>query len=365
MPEKVCCKAEPRSIRLPSRTSSETLMPPTGRSVSVRRGTGTGEGCPWIICNGRLKKLFSVYDIPCASIATVPLFDRGKNLNALKRELFERLAYFVHNPNCFLLAHFNQGVFIKGLHLPHISPVGDVDIDRRMVCILDVDPDVEEPYWISFDTFWKGVAWRYNGVIQRHGYQGGRLHMDQDETAGLPGIINRIIALPDRDSIVTDVRIGLGYTAVELDRNRLGLAYTFTESFAGGCELFDRNRFPIGQPAADLVRLAASRHPIEAAVGFAAANAMVNSMHREYLDGDVLSLLALRKEDRVCMVGNFMPIVPRLRSLVSELHIFERIAEPVDDLIPSDRIGGYLPDSQVLLITATALINHTAEKNCR
>lgn len=120
-----------------------------------------------------VEKAFSVYDIPCAFIVTVPLFERGRSLNARKRELFERLAYFIHNPNCLLLAHFNQGVFIKGLHLPHISPVGDVDMDRRMVCILDVDPDVKEPYWISFDTFWKGVAWRYNGVIQRHGYQGG------------------------------------------------------------------------------------------------------------------------------------------------------------------------------------------------
>jgi hypothetical protein len=137
------------------------------------QGHRNRRGMPLDYLQRAVEKAFSVYEIPCASIATVPLFERGRSLNTLKRELFERLAYFVHNPNCFLLAHFNQGVFIKGLHLPHISPVGDVDIDRRMVCILDVDPDVEEPYWISFDTFWKGVAWRYNGVIQRHGYQGG------------------------------------------------------------------------------------------------------------------------------------------------------------------------------------------------
>ena len=186
--------------------------------------------------------------------------------------------------------------------------------------------------------------------------------MDSTETAELPKIIEQLVASPARDSMVTDVRIGLGYTAVELDRSRLGLAYTFTDSFAGGCELFERNRSLIGQPAADLVRLVESGHPIEAAVGFAAANAVVNSMDREYLDGDVFTFLDLRKEDRVCMVGNFMPIVPRLRTLVSELLIFERIAEPVDDLIPSERIGAYLPDSQVVLLTATALINHTAEK---
>ncbi|MFH2067543.1 MAG: phytochelatin synthase family protein [Pseudomonadota bacterium] len=120
-----------------------------------------------------VKKAFEVYEVPCESMETVPLFDRSARPDILQRTLLERLAYFQNSRYCFLIAHFNQGVFLKGLHLPHISPVMSVDMEHKMVCILDVDPQVKEPYWISLDTFWKGLSWRYGGIIRKHGYEGG------------------------------------------------------------------------------------------------------------------------------------------------------------------------------------------------
>lgn len=120
-----------------------------------------------------VKKAFAVYEIPCESIETVPFFDRTARPDRIRKTLFERLVYFHRNRYCFLIAHFNQGVFLKGLHLPHISPVMSVDMEHKMVCILDVDPQVKEPYWVSLDTFLKGLSWRYDGIIRKHGYEGG------------------------------------------------------------------------------------------------------------------------------------------------------------------------------------------------
>ncbi len=119
-----------------------------------------------------VKKTFEVYEIPCASIATIPLTGSSRS-DELKKELFQKLAHFQYHRNCFLIAHFNQGVFLKGLHLPHISPIMSVDVENRMVCILDVDPQVSEPYWVSFDNFWKAVSWKYDGILRKHGYESG------------------------------------------------------------------------------------------------------------------------------------------------------------------------------------------------
>jgi len=119
-----------------------------------------------------VKKTFEEYEIPCSSLVTTPLIGSSRS-DAVKKELFQKLAHFQYHRNCFLIAHFNQGVFLKGLHLPHISPVMSVDMENKMVCILDVDPEVSEPYWVSFDNFWKAVSWRYDGILRRHGYESG------------------------------------------------------------------------------------------------------------------------------------------------------------------------------------------------
>jgi hypothetical protein len=119
-----------------------------------------------------VKKAFEVYEIPCTSLVTIPLTGSSRP-DVLKKELFQKLVHFQYHRNCFLIAHFNQGVLLKGLHLPHISPIMSVDMENRMVCILDVDPQVSEPYWVSFDNFWKGISWRYDGILRRHGYESG------------------------------------------------------------------------------------------------------------------------------------------------------------------------------------------------
>ena len=51
---------------------------------------------------------------------------------------------------------------------------------------------------------------------------------------------------------VADVRIGLGYTAVQLDDGHVGLAYTFRDQAQPGCNAFDTARPLAGKPAAEV-----------------------------------------------------------------------------------------------------------------
>jgi hypothetical protein len=176
------------------------------------------------------------------------------------------------------------------------------------------------------------------------------------------GIAGRIVsALEGRTGRRTaaDVRIGLGYTAVALDGGGLGLAYTFGGR-AGGCSAA-LPRPLAGRRAADLLALLAAGDPVEAAVGLACANALAGPPEGA-LGGDVLDHLDVGPEDDVAMVGWFGPLVPALRERARSLTVFERTPGRRGGLVEEGAAAAALPECSVALITATSLINHTADE---
>jgi uncharacterized protein (DUF4213/DUF364 family) len=170
---------------------------------------------------------------------------------------------------------------------------------------------------------------------------------------------------------VADVRIGLGYTAVRLEDDRLGLAYTFRDEAGRGCSVLHHSQPLAGRPASDLLARLESADPIEAGVGLACANALGNRRDRKFDEGDILDHLGLRADDDVSMVGHFGPLVEPLSRRVRSLVEFERDEGVHRSVRPAAEATGYLPRCQVALITATSIINHTidglleAARECR
>lgn len=178
-------------------------------------------------------------------------------------------------------------------------------------------------------------------------------------------VVDRLIdvaAARAGDLEVEDVRIGLAYTAVKLEDGSAGAAYTFHDATEICCSFMPGDPTLAGRRAAELVGLLASTNPIDAAVGLATSNALTN---REgagaYVDGDVVELLDLGPEDDVAMIGHFAPVVGRLEKRVRSLRIFERTDEPRGRIRPTTEAPAVLADSSVALITATSLLNGTAE----
>jgi uncharacterized protein (DUF4213/DUF364 family) len=178
---------------------------------------------------------------------------------------------------------------------------------------------------------------------------------------GTPARILRGLCGPARDVRVSDVRIGLGYTAVRLADDRTGVAYTFRDLARGGCSVFQGVRPLAGRPAADLLALLASRDAIEAGVGLACANALANRLEVGRREGDVLEQLEVRPEDDVAMVGHFGPLVDALRERARSLTIYERVAEPTGLLRPREEAAAGLARCQIALITGTSIVNHTVD----
>ncbi|MBI9087273.1 MAG: DUF364 domain-containing protein [Desulfobacterales bacterium] len=179
------------------------------------------------------------------------------------------------------------------------------------------------------------------------------------------GILDRIYAaaLPlAQGKTIADVRIGLGYTCVSLDDGGTGLGYTFRSGVEeGGCTVFHGLRPLAGQPAGKLLDLLRSGSFLERAVGLAAANALLNTEGQGYVDGDILDQTQISPGDTVSMVGHFKPLVGAIRKTGADLKIFERIDQPQGGLLPTKEAPDWLKRSALAVLTATTILNGTAD----
>lgn len=136
-------------------------------------GDNGKRGLPLYMLGDIVKDSFETYKIQFKSIETVQADRDTENAKGIKALLLERLKSFENDGNCLILAHFNQGVYVKTIQLPHISPVGGYDEATGNVTMLDVDPEQTLFYEISFDRFYEGISNNYNNVFRSFGYKGG------------------------------------------------------------------------------------------------------------------------------------------------------------------------------------------------
>jgi len=168
---------------------------------------------------------------------------------------------------------------------------------------------------------------------------------------------------------ITDVRIGLSYTAALLDNNSAGVAMTFHDQIPPGC-LSLKNPFA-GKSASEIIYKADSSDLLERTVAIATINAVINRHNKDLVGGDILKILNFTKEDIVGMVGYFGPLIPKIKGRVKKLLVFEKSTTKAKGLYPEEEAYKMLPSCTIAIITSTSLINLTFEKiaeaaqNCR
>lgn len=136
-------------------------------------GDNGKRGLPLALLGDVVKSSLDHYRIQYKSVSTVQVFKDPKRADGLKRELISRLKECDPGGRSVIIAHFNQGAYIKALQIPHISPVGAFDIKTKTVTMLDVDYLQEKHYTISFDTFYDGMACDYHKLFSSFGYESG------------------------------------------------------------------------------------------------------------------------------------------------------------------------------------------------
>lgn len=157
-----------------------------------------------------------------------------------------------------------------------------------------------------------------------------------------------------------DVRLGLGYTGVLLDDGRCGLAYTFRHETNYGCTAFSAAGTLQGRTASELLALSKTPGVLPAAVALATGNALSQPPADATADG--LALLNIRPTDTVGMVGYFGPLVEKINQSCRTLHIFEKMPNPAAGVLAAAAEPEVLPQCQVVILTATTLLNGTFDE---
>jgi len=173
-------------------------------------------------------------------------------------------------------------------------------------------------------------------------------------------IINDLLITLDYGAPVRDIRLGPFWTAV-LTRN-CGLPST------PHAPDHHRSDFPapvkdaghlMGQSALGMARMAHSDSELEAAIGIATINSLIEVEEARCIDLNAADLIEEQGRDkRVAIVGHF-PFVERLRQTVKELWVIEQ--HPRESDLAESEAQNTIPKADVVAITGSAFVNHTIE----
>ena len=161
------------------------------------------------------------------------------------------------------------------------------------------------------------------------------------------------------DLWVTDLVLGVGYTAVRFSPEHCGVCYTFREELGFSCGVLDHAGTYQGRPAIQLLDWAASNNLAQASVGWAAINALLN---RGYPEGENIGdAVSCNSQDKVGMIGFFCPLAAKFSRLAKEFYIFEKRPAPGANVHNAAEMDELLPQCDIVVLSATSLVNHTAE----
>lgn len=173
---------------------------------------------------------------------------------------------------------------------------------------------------------------------------------------------------------VSDVRIGVFYTAAQLSDGSTGVAFTPRGLSDTVCCPKSAAAAPpagrlAGMDAWELALYAQSPMPLRRAVGVAVLNALSATAVKRHgpVGGravaglDALAAADVQPDDRVAMVGGFLPFIKALKGLVEALWVVDKHPEALkkDELAfwrPPEQAADVLSQASVVIITGSSLV---------
>jgi uncharacterized protein (DUF4213/DUF364 family) len=171
-------------------------------------------------------------------------------------------------------------------------------------------------------------------------------------------ILKDLISALKTDAKVRDIRLGFFHTGV-WTRN-CGLAATLPRDALWQEPPAVRHPgYLTSQDVSELVGMACSESLLEAAIGMATINSLLEVNNEACLELNAASLIAEKGgRRRVAIVGHF-PFVPQLREIAAELWVIEKNPRRGDFI--EDEAENLIPRADVVGITGTAFTNHTVD----
>ncbi len=170
-------------------------------------------------------------------------------------------------------------------------------------------------------------------------------------------ILNKLISALTQDSKIHEIHTCIHWTAV-VSKN-CGLSSTFQDD-----KIPHRPARDVGQlaqkTALELVEYARSDNLLEASIGMATTNSLLEVDENRCVELNAFEILAEKGRGKnIAIVGHY-PFIPKLRKLARKLWVIEKRPRVGD--LPAEEAENILPQADVVAITGTSFINHTVEE---
>ena len=160
-----------------------------------------------------------------------------------------------------------------------------------------------------------------------------------------------------RDSVVREVYSCALWTTV-MTRN-WGLASSFREEHPQHGRVRDVGKLR-GKPALELAEYAKSDNLLEASIGMATINSLIDIDEARCIAENAFDVLVRKgKGKNIAVVGHF-PWTPMLKDIAKKLWVIEQ--RPRGNDLPAAAAKEVLPQADVVGLTGTSLINHTFDR---
>jgi uncharacterized protein (DUF4213/DUF364 family) len=173
----------------------------------------------------------------------------------------------------------------------------------------------------------------------------------------MTNVLDNLISSLSGDSVVREVHTCVFWTAV-LSKH-CGLASTFHEPHPEHRPV--KKAGSLTQLSAlKLAQYARSDNVLEASIGMAAINSLIDIDEARCVRENALDVLARKGRGKnIAIVGRF-PWIPKLRRIARTLWVIEQ--RPQEGELPAEAAEEVLPQADVVGLTGTSFVNHTIDK---
>jgi len=172
------------------------------------------------------------------------------------------------------------------------------------------------------------------------------------------GILDDLMSILNFDAVVKDIRQGIFHTGV-LTRN-CGLAATLPrDALRQEPPMIKEPGFLFDKGPRGLTQLAYSQSILEAAIGMATMNSLLEIDEDSCIELNAAELIKEKGRDKkVAIVGHF-PFIQKIREIAREVWVVEK--NPRESDLDETEADNLIPQADVAAITGTSLTNHTLD----
>jgi len=170
-------------------------------------------------------------------------------------------------------------------------------------------------------------------------------------------ILRTLISSIEKDTPVREVIVSTHSTLV--CSHHCGISSTILSTKPHGEEVIRDAGLLHLKTAKELANYAVSENPLEASIGLAAINSIIETNPNLLIPLDA-SMLAtkLSMGKNVAIVGHF-PFIPKVKEAASHCWVLEQ--NPISGEYPTENAKEIISQSDLIAISASTLINHTLE----